>query len=105
MSIKRYAFTVHGTVQGVFFRKFTQQSANEHSISGFVRNLPDGSVGGEAEGLTDNLAEFKKKLDTGSRYSHVQKVDWQEMEIRKQGEGQGYMMATSSDNFSIAKSR
>ncbi|KAK6348624.1 hypothetical protein TWF718_006413 [Orbilia javanica] len=103
MSVKRYAFTVHGYVQGVFFRKFTRDSANALSISGFVRNLPNGSVAGEAEGPSDKLEEFRKKLEQGSDMSTVQKVEWDEIEIRKEGEGQGYMKANSSDRFSIAR--
>lgn len=103
MSVKRYAFTVHGYVQGVFFRKYTQNSAAALSISGFVRNLPNGSVGGEAEGPPDNLERFRRKLEQGSDMSTVQKVEWDEIEVRKEGEGQGYMKATSSERFSIAR--
>ncbi|KAK6358686.1 hypothetical protein TWF730_008009 [Orbilia blumenaviensis] len=105
MSVKRYAFTVHGQVQGVFFRKFTRQSANSLSISGFVQNLPDSTVGGEAEGLLDNLEKFRQKLEEGSDLSSVQKVEWNEIDVRKEGEGQGYMKAMSADSFSIARTR
>ncbi len=35
---------VKGRVQGVWFRKFTQNVANELGIGGYVRNLEDGSV-------------------------------------------------------------
>ncbi|EPS37541.1 hypothetical protein H072_8778 [Dactylellina haptotyla CBS 200.50] len=104
MATKRYAFTVHGQVQGVFFRKFTQQSANALSISGFVRNLTGGSVAGEAEGPVDNLEQFKQKLNEGSSASKVDKVDWNEIEVRKDGEGQGYMGAMSFEKFQIARS-
>ncbi|KAF3167067.1 hypothetical protein TWF225_002459 [Orbilia oligospora] len=104
MSVRRYTFTVHGYVQGVFFRKYTQNSANALSISGFVRNLPNGNVGGEAEGSPDKLEEFRQKLEQGSDMSTVQKVEWDEIEARKEDEGQGYMKAISSERFSIAKS-
>ena len=33
-----------GRVQGVGFRYTTQRAANRYDLSGFVRNLPDGSV-------------------------------------------------------------
>ncbi|KAK6519847.1 hypothetical protein TWF506_000141 [Arthrobotrys conoides] len=104
MSVKRYTFTVHGYVQGVFFRKYTQSSATALSISGFVQNLPNGNVGGEAEGPPDKLEQFRQKLEQGNDMSNVQKVEWDEIEARKEGEGQGYMKASSSEKFSIARS-
>ncbi|KAK6501978.1 hypothetical protein TWF481_009797 [Arthrobotrys musiformis] len=103
MSVKRYTFTVHGYVQGVFFRKYTQNAASALSISGFVRNLPSGSVAGEAEGSLENLEQFRQKLEQGSSASTVHKVEWDEIEVRKEGEGQGYMKANTSENFSIAR--
>ncbi|KAK6540741.1 hypothetical protein TWF694_008132 [Orbilia ellipsospora] len=105
MSVKRYAFTVHGQVQGVFFRKYTQQSAQSLSISGFVRNSPDRTVAGEAQGSSENLEAFKEKLEQGSPASRVDKVDWNELQIRGDGEGQGYLGASSPDAFSIARGR
>jgi acylphosphatase len=35
---------VYGRVQGVYFRRFTQNKANQLGVVGTVRNLPDGSV-------------------------------------------------------------
>jgi acylphosphatase len=48
--IVAYTVVVTGKVQGVFFRKHTKQKADELSIKGTVRNLPDGSVYLEIEG-------------------------------------------------------
>ena len=39
-----YQINVYGRVQGVGFRWFTQQAAERHHISGWVRNKTDGSV-------------------------------------------------------------
>lgn len=41
---KRIAFTVHGKVQGVCFRDFTQQKASSYGITGYVKNTSDGKV-------------------------------------------------------------
>lgn len=35
---------VSGKVQGVFFRQATREKAMELGLTGFVQNLPDGSV-------------------------------------------------------------
>jgi len=57
-------FVVQGTVQGIFFRQFVKQHAEELKLRGFVRNLESGEVEviaeGEAEGL-DRLMGFLKK--------------------------------------------
>jgi len=57
-------FVVQGTVQGIFFRQFVKEHADELKLRGFVRNLDTGEVEviaeGEAEGL-DRLAGFLRK--------------------------------------------
>lgn len=35
---------VSGRVQGVFFRDSTRQQAKQHQLTGYARNLADGSV-------------------------------------------------------------
>ncbi len=52
--------TVRGLVQGVNFRWYTQRRASELGLSGYVRNLPDGSVELVAEG---NRAALESLLD------------------------------------------
>ncbi|KAF3941523.1 Acylphosphatase-1 [Dactylella cylindrospora] len=103
MSIKRYTFTVHGQVQGVFFRKFTQQSANDLSLVGYVRNTVSGTVAGEAQGTEESLEKFKEKLHEGSPRSSVTKVDWSEVEVRKDGEGQGPGGLKGFDRFMVTR--
>jgi acylphosphatase len=53
-----YQITVSGKVQGVWFRKSTQDKARELGLRGFVRNQPDGSVYIEASGSPEVLSEF-----------------------------------------------
>ncbi len=47
-----------GRVQGVGFRYQTLQVAKEFEVSGCVQNLPDGRVQLEAEGTSDEVADF-----------------------------------------------
>lgn len=48
----------HGRVQGVMFRKTTEGIARGFSVSGYVCNLPDGSVELIAQGESDELNRF-----------------------------------------------
>lgn len=52
-------FTVHGRVQGVFFRQSTRQQAGALGLTGYARNNPDGTVTIEAEGPTRALAALE----------------------------------------------
>ena len=66
---------VHGTVQGVNFRRFAQQSAQGCGIMGWVRNLPDGTVETLVEGPRSALESYLRALHTGSPYSTVTRVE------------------------------
>ena len=72
--------TVRGRVQGVFFRAFTQGHARQLGVSGYVRNLPDGSVEVRADGEKSQLELLAGYLRTGPPMSGVTKVaiDWSE---------------------------
>jgi len=83
----RTSFVIKGKVQGVYFRKFTQQKAVELGIFGVVRNELDGSVTGVAEGRIDAIFEFKNWLQSkGSPKSRIESADFldvQGVESRK----------------------
>ena len=49
--ITRRRVRVWGSVQGVFFRATCAREAALRGVSGWVRNLPDGSVEGEASAV------------------------------------------------------
>ncbi len=67
--------TVHGLVQGVGFRYFTQRNATRLGLVGWVRNLPDGNVQVYAEGRKFDLETLLKLLRQGPTYSSVTQVD------------------------------
>ena len=66
---------IHGLVQGVFFRAYTQQNANRLNIKGWVRNRADGTVEVTAEGIDVDLTEFEKVLNKGPPGSRVDQLD------------------------------
>lgn len=80
MKRSRIHAIVHGRVQGVFFRDYTQQKAVELGLSGWVRNLPDRTVETEFEGEPDKVRQMLAWLTVGSPMSDVSSVDSREEE-------------------------
>ncbi|KAJ5173196.1 acylphosphatase [Penicillium capsulatum] len=77
---KRIAFKVHGTVQGVGFRDFTQRCATSYKLLGWVRNTTCGRVEGEAQGDEETIQKFLTQISRGPRLAHVVKLEKREME-------------------------
>ncbi len=67
--------TIEGKVQNVGFRYNTQVIANEYNISGYVKNMHDGSVFVEAEGEESDLEKFISWCRKGPAWSYVENVD------------------------------
>jgi acylphosphatase len=57
--------TVHfsGMVQGVGFRYTTMRVARSFQVTGYVKNLADGSVEVVAEGESDELSRFRVSVE------------------------------------------
>ena len=74
---------VSGKVQGVWFRKYTLDSARDIGVVGMVKNLVDGTVLVNASGKDENLRKFKELLEIGSPNSRVDKIDysWEDSSI------------------------
>ena len=66
---------VKGRVQGVWFRRYTQQVANELGIGGYVRNLPDGSVEVVASVPDEVWETFLAALRKGPPLARVDEID------------------------------
>ena len=69
---------VSGKVQAVAYRTYVQDSATDLEITGYVRNLDNGTVEVVAQGSPDLLKEFVEYLNEGSLMSEVAgvAVDW-----------------------------
>ncbi|GAA2138830.1 acylphosphatase [Nocardioides koreensis] len=66
--------TVTGRVQGVSFRMYAEDQARRLGVAGWVRNEPDGSVGGHFEGepaAVDALVEWCRSGPRLARVEHV----------------------------------
>ena len=71
-----YNIRVTGRVQGVWFRKFTQDTATKIGVKGYVTNGLKGLVYIEVEGSKLLLDEFVDKLKIGSPLSRVSDVTY-----------------------------
>ena len=68
---------IHGLVQGVGFRYWTQDEARALGLSGWVRNEPDGSVTALIAGRADAVAAMLEKLRNGPAGAKVSEVETQ----------------------------
>jgi len=75
---------IKGKVQGVFFRKSTEEQARQLGITGWVQNERDGSVLTEIEGTATAIAQMEQWLHQGPERARVDEV------IIVEGEVKGY---------------
>ena len=66
---------VTGRVQGVFFRGWTQQQANELGVAGWVRNCPDGSVEAHLTGDKSAVLDLIERLHRGPPSAVVSRIE------------------------------
>ncbi|MCP3763453.1 acylphosphatase [Domibacillus sp. A3M-37] len=66
--------TVSGKVQGVGFRYFAQMTATDHQITGWTKNLENGSVAIQAEGTAEQLNSFISVLKKGNHFAKVHHI-------------------------------
>ena len=68
-------FIVRGRVQGVGYRYFVRRAAASLGITGYAKNLADGSVEVVAEGPDDRLADLEGRLREGPDFAQVSGLD------------------------------
>lgn len=80
---KRARLRIRGRVQGVFYRKSAEQQANSLGLSGWVRNMDDGSVEAFALGPEDVIETFALWCKTGPSGARVDSVEltWREEDL------------------------
>jgi acylphosphatase len=74
MTSVRVHALVRGSVQGVGFRYFVLRAARAAGLSGFVKNLRDGSVEVVAEGPREELERLARDISEGPRRGLVKDV-------------------------------
>ena len=67
-----------GRVQGVGFRYTAHRMAHRHQLTGFVRNLPDGTVEmfaqGPAQDIDDCIQDIKEYFSDYLRETRIQEI-------------------------------
>jgi acylphosphatase len=76
---------VSGTVQGVYYRATTRETAREEGVDGWVRNLDDGRVEAVFEGPEDAVESMIEFCHEGSSAADVEGVDVEYEESRGEG--------------------
>lgn len=69
--MKRVRLRISGEVQGVGFRYHTMAEAKRLGVTGWVRNVPDGTVEALAEGECAAVDAFAEWCWTGPRMARV----------------------------------
>ena len=86
----QYEIKVTGRVQGVWYRKFAEEKANELGIKGWVKNTVDGGVLLLAQGEEIELETFIDWLRIGPPLARVNKITKAKMNL-----------LSNFDNFTI----
>ena len=73
-------FIAHGRVQAVGFRAFTRTTARSLDLVGWVRNLPDKTVEGIAEGPSEQVDALLSSLNQGPRFAKVTELEHEDRE-------------------------
>lgn len=76
--IRKAIIIVSGKVQGVYYRVWAKEQANELGLTGYARNEPDGTVCIVVEGDEKKINDFIERCRTGSDSAEVidLQVEW-----------------------------
>lgn len=69
------AYRIHGRVQGVGFRYWTQYQGRRLGLRGSVRNCPDGTVIVDFAGSRNAVDEMTRQLREGPSAAHVDELE------------------------------
>ncbi len=77
----RYFGQAKGRVQGVGFRFFVQQNSQELGLTGWVRNMSDGTVTMEIQGEQETVEELVRRLREGNCFIKVEEFSMEAREV------------------------
>ena len=73
--------SVTGRVQGVFFRNWLREQAEELGVTGWVRNCPDGRLDAHVEGEDAAVQQIVERMRRGPPAARVEDVHLWEVEL------------------------
>ena len=74
----RFYLRFTGRVQGVGFRFFVAMNAERCHLTGWVKNMSDGSVTAEVQGTRVEIEKFLNLIQTGNRFVRVDEIEKEE---------------------------
>lgn len=84
---------IHGVVQGVGFRYWTEDAARHHGVSGWVRNRRDGTVEAVFAGSASAVAAMIADCRQGPSSARVTRIDESEgtaQDLNLRGAGEAF---------------
>jgi acylphosphatase len=72
--------TVHGRVQGVFYRNWTVAAARQLGVTGWVKNNPDGTVEALVQGEEPAVRRMVAAMHQGPPHAAVARIEQQACE-------------------------
>lgn len=76
-------YYISGKVQGVWFRSFTKEQADQLGLTGWVRNLSDGRVEVLACGDKAKIAQLHEWLKVGPKLANITEVASEELPYKE----------------------
>lgn len=83
----RYDMRFIGRVQGVGFRFFVSMNADKCHLTGWVQNMPDGSVTAQVQGTRTQIDQFLDLTKNGHRFIRIDDVEMKERPLCKGEKG------------------
>ena len=83
--MKRFYYRFSGAVQHVGFRWKLKRLAQRYEVTGFVRNLPDGSVEAQLQGAEDRI-ELVLYLLQEDPYIEIKHTEKKELPLQQEQE-------------------
>ncbi len=80
----RLHISVHGIVQGVGFRHFARNAAEQLGLVGFTKNLPSGEVEIEVQGSGEAVAAFIMHIERGPSHSKVTSIESKDLPLKEE---------------------
>ncbi len=82
MKVKAVRARVAGRVQRVGYRRYILDVAQELGLSGYVQNLPDGSVETLVQGEEESVTRFIDSIGKPTHPAMVRRIDIEEAKVR-----------------------
>ncbi len=82
-NIERKAGRAIGRVQGVGFRMFVRAEATKRKVTGWVKNMSDGSVTMELQGEAQTVERLIAKIKRGNDWIQVNEFELSDLPVVK----------------------